>query len=222
MTSNDFDESVTTDNTEGTSRLAKARAWAQEHPRATMASALVAALLMGTGIGGSGSAGRIEEAEAAVSASESREEQLAEEIEILESELDEIQPLAALSEGHATSLSTCEADLETLTADMETLTADIEAREADVAAAEAAIADREVAVAAREEAVLAAEAGPSVSTSDQIVGFADTAPAAPAEPVSAYYGNCSEARAAGAAPLYRGDPGYRSGLDRDDDGVACE
>jgi hypothetical protein len=29
-------------------------------------------------------------------------------------------------------------------------------------------------------------------------------------------------RAAGKAPLYRGDPGYRAGLDRDDDGVACE
>jgi micrococcal nuclease len=37
-----------------------------------------------------------------------------------------------------------------------------------------------------------------------------------------YYANCTEARSAGAAPLYRGDPGYRSGLDRDDDGVACE
>jgi hypothetical protein len=41
-------------------------------------------------------------------------------------------------------------------------------------------------------------------------------------PSSAYYGNCSEARAAGAAPLHVGEPGYRSGLDRDGDGVACE
>ncbi len=39
---------------------------------------------------------------------------------------------------------------------------------------------------------------------------------------SVYYANCDAARAAGAAPLYRGDPGYRSGLDRDNDGVACE
>lgn len=39
---------------------------------------------------------------------------------------------------------------------------------------------------------------------------------------SVYYANCSEARAAGAAPIYRGEPGYRSGLDRDNDGVACE
>ncbi|HZF44718.1 MAG TPA: excalibur calcium-binding domain-containing protein [Sphingomonadaceae bacterium] len=37
-----------------------------------------------------------------------------------------------------------------------------------------------------------------------------------------YYANCAQARAAGAAPLRRGDPGYRAGLDRDDDGVACE
>jgi Excalibur calcium-binding domain len=44
---------------------------------------------------------------------------------------------------------------------------------------------------------------------------------APAPPAS-YYGNCSAARAAGAAPLYAGQPGYRPGLDRDKDGVACE
>ncbi len=37
-----------------------------------------------------------------------------------------------------------------------------------------------------------------------------------------YYANCTEARAAGAAPIRRGEPGYRPGLDRDDDGVACE
>lgn len=38
----------------------------------------------------------------------------------------------------------------------------------------------------------------------------------------AYFPNCSAARAAGAAPIRRGEPGYRSGLDRDDDGIACE
>ena len=48
----------------------------------------------------------------------------------------------------------------------------------------------------------------------------------PAETVrreaSAYYPNCSAARAAGAAPIYSGQPGYRSALDRDGDGIACE
>ena len=38
----------------------------------------------------------------------------------------------------------------------------------------------------------------------------------------AYYANCTEAKAAGAAPLYRGEPGYREKLDRDKDGIACE
>jgi len=40
--------------------------------------------------------------------------------------------------------------------------------------------------------------------------------------VGIYFENCDAARAAGAAPVRRGDPGYRSGLDRDDDGVGCE
>lgn len=47
-------------------------------------------------------------------------------------------------------------------------------------------------------------------------------PAQPAQKPQAYYRNCAEAKAAGAAPLYQGDPGYRSALDRDHDGVACE
>lgn len=39
---------------------------------------------------------------------------------------------------------------------------------------------------------------------------------------STYYDNCSDARAAGAAPVHRGEPGYGSHLDRDGDGVGCE
>jgi beta-lactam-binding protein with PASTA domain len=39
---------------------------------------------------------------------------------------------------------------------------------------------------------------------------------------SAYYKNCDAARAAGAAPIYRGEAGYRPALDRDKDGIACE
>jgi competence protein ComEC len=37
-----------------------------------------------------------------------------------------------------------------------------------------------------------------------------------------YYQNCTAVRNAGAAPLYKGDPGYSTQLDRDKDGVACE
>lgn len=39
---------------------------------------------------------------------------------------------------------------------------------------------------------------------------------------SAYYRNCAAARAAGAAPVMRGEPGYSRRLDRDGDGVGCE
>ncbi|MGA5406243.1 excalibur calcium-binding domain-containing protein [Streptomyces lavendulocolor] len=39
---------------------------------------------------------------------------------------------------------------------------------------------------------------------------------------SVYYANCTAARAAGAAPVHRGEPGYASHLDRDNDGVGCD
>lgn len=39
---------------------------------------------------------------------------------------------------------------------------------------------------------------------------------------SVFYANCSAARAAGAAPVMRGAPGYSRKLDRDNDGVGCE
>ncbi len=39
---------------------------------------------------------------------------------------------------------------------------------------------------------------------------------------SIFYSGCRAVRAAGAAPLYRGQPGYRPGMDSDNDGIACE
>ena len=42
------------------------------------------------------------------------------------------------------------------------------------------------------------------------------------EPQKEFYSNCKAVKAAGAAPLYRGDPGYSEDLDRDGDGIACE
>ena len=37
-----------------------------------------------------------------------------------------------------------------------------------------------------------------------------------------YFRSCAEAWRAGVAPIRRGEPGYRPGLDGDNDGVACE
>lgn len=53
-------------------------------------------------------------------------------------------------------------------------------------------------------------------------GGVDLGPTSAPEPADVYFSSCADARSAGAAPLRRGDPGYRSELDRDNDGVACE
>lgn len=52
-------------------------------------------------------------------------------------------------------------------------------------------------------------------------------PAAPVAPLveapaAAYYANCAAVRAAGAAPIRAGDPGFQAKFDRDGDGVGCE
>jgi hypothetical protein len=45
-------------------------------------------------------------------------------------------------------------------------------------------------------------------------------------PAAVSYANCTEVRNAGAAPMYQGQPGYASHLDRDGDGdgdgIGCE
>jgi len=56
-------------------------------------------------------------------------------------------------------------------------------------------------------------------------GTAAKAPAAPeAEPASSSvsYQNCTAVKAAGAAPIKAGDPGWDTKFDRDGDGVGCE
>lgn len=45
---------------------------------------------------------------------------------------------------------------------------------------------------------------------------------APAPDTVQSFASCAEARAAGAAPVHSGDPGYSRRIDRDGDGVACE
>lgn len=42
------------------------------------------------------------------------------------------------------------------------------------------------------------------------------------EPAASRFASCAQAREAGAAPVYAGQPGYWWGLDRNGDGVTCE
>ncbi|MEP7006025.1 MAG: excalibur calcium-binding domain-containing protein [Sphingomonas bacterium] len=51
---------------------------------------------------------------------------------------------------------------------------------------------------------------------------AASAAAAIAVESSVHYAGCNEVRDLGKAPLYRGQPGYRIGMDGDNDGIACE
>ncbi|TFD34254.1 DUF1524 domain-containing protein [Cryobacterium cryoconiti] len=53
----------------------------------------------------------------------------------------------------------------------------------------------------------------------------EPAPAAPAPapaPVDVYYENCDAVRAAGAAPIQAGSPGFQPKFDRDKDGIGCD
>jgi len=81
----------------------------------------------------------------------------------------------------------------------------------------------------RQDVYIAADAAPPAHTCGQPsaattegTARATTGATTREAPAAASYLNCSAARAADAAPLYAGRPGYSSELDRDGDGIACE
>ncbi len=89
--------------------------------------------------------------------------------------------------------------------------------EAAAKVAAAKVAAEAAAAQAAAEAEVAAKAA-----ADQAAKSAADKAAKVSAPSSTYYANCSEAKATGAAPIYVGQPGYSTKLDRDKDGVACE
>jgi micrococcal nuclease len=83
----------------------------------------------------------------------------------------------------------------------------------------------------REDAYVAVDAAtphvcPSPSSPDTTTSGGATSPApsggGPGTGPGGAWRNCTEARAAGAAPVRRGDPGFGDHLDRDRDGIGCE
>lgn len=89
------------------------------------------------------------------------------------------------------------------------------------AAAEAARVASEQAAAAEASRIAAEQAAAAEAARLAAQQAAPPQAPAPAAP-DAYYENCTAARAAGAAPIYLGQPGYRPKLDGNSDGVACE
>lgn len=82
-------------------------------------------------------------------------------------------------------------------------------------------------VIAQQKADAAAEAARQQAASEEAAKQAAAAAATAAQSQQSsssnvYYANCTAARAAGVTPIYSGQPGYRSSLDRDNDGIACE
>ena len=61
-----------------------------------------------------------------------------------------------------------------------------------------------------------------VAVPDPVLPTRAPKPATSSAAASGVFRSCAEVRAAGAAPLRRGDPGWSARLDRDGDGVACE
>ncbi|OKL37376.1 hypothetical protein BLL40_05415 [Domibacillus mangrovi] len=60
------------------------------------------------------------------------------------------------------------------------------------------------------------------STPSELFDETENIPSSDSSTTPEFYDNCSAAQAAGAAPVYAGDPGYGPHLDRDGDGVRCE
>jgi hypothetical protein len=63
---------------------------------------------------------------------------------------------------------------------------------------------------------------PGDTVAAEQVGFVSGFGRARAPQAGDSWGGCNDARAAGTAPIYRGEPGYREDMDGDSDGIACE
>lgn len=103
---------------------------------------------------------------------------------------------------------------------------------ADKAAGEQAAAEKAAAAAKAAADRAAADQAAAQQAAKQVPAPAAPAPApapvvpapvrvAPA-PAAVSYANCTAVRAAGAAPIYAGTPGYGKHLDRDGDGIGCD
>jgi TolA-binding protein len=176
----------------------------------------VVAFLLGIAAGGDGEdlTGQVQLLEAELATTESQ----------LEDKEAEAADLADNLEATEQTLSDAMAGLEERQAELDDLTEATEAQQAKLDDRQAALDDREAGLDDREadldvwESTIEQQSrtgGSASSPSTNDTGSSSSS-------TSVYYENCDAARAAGAAPVRRGDPGYAPHLDRDNDGVGCE
>ncbi|MFF8346264.1 excalibur calcium-binding domain-containing protein [Cellulosimicrobium funkei] len=185
--------------------------------RAALLTAAGVALFVVGLLVGQGSSGRaLDEARTLVA-------QAADEQDEVEGERAELDAERTALEEQTAAAQAAQTELDERATALQSSEADVAAREGAVATVEADLATRVSDVEGREAAVAQAEAAAAAARSTQQsrpsapAGVADTGGS-----TSTYYQNCDAVRAAGAAPLLRGEPGYAPKLDRDGDGVACE
>lgn len=165
----------------------------------------ITALLLGSGLGGVGSQERIQELTAS-------EQQLTAQLEVLTAKNLALVAASDKFDEERTELSQRLEEQTVQISDLDAKNAELEVQKTtlqkDKSALEAAKTELEA----------------KIAELDALPTYTPQTFTAPVqEPVSsAYYKNCTEARSAGAAPLYSGSPGYGRHLDRDGDGVACE
>lgn len=176
----------------------------------------VGGLLFGVGIGGSSGTAAADRAEDLMA--EAEQEQAEVRTLLAEAEEEQAAQVEDLDE-REDILDARETEVD----EREAAVAEVE----DVAAAQAQLATDQSTLAAAQQALDARSA--ELDQREAAINAMAAAAQVPATSVpassgggSAYYANCDAARAAGAAPVLRGEPGYRSGLDRDDDGIGCE
>ena len=169
------------------------------------------AFLLGVGVGGAG-----DETDVAATPQYIA---LQDDLEVAQDEASVLSDeVAAAEEQVRQAAAAAQAQIEQQTAAISQRATALDQREQDLVA-------RESALRAAERAATSSRSSSSSSSSGSVSSGAGSASVVEPEPevsVSASYGNCTEARAAGAAPVRVGDPGYGRHLDRDGDGVGCE
>jgi glucan-binding YG repeat protein len=131
---------------------------------------------------------------------------------------DAIGKASAIDSARPDDYATAASDVQTA---MDAVTASVEKKQQDdAAAAQQAEAEKKAAEEAAAQKVAADKAAADAAA--QQASQQAQQQAQQQNSGSAYYPNCAAVRAAGKAPLHRGDPGYSSKLDRDGDGIACE
>lgn len=189
----------------------KVRGRKQDRPRRrvpllALMGASVGALVVGSAIGAAGGASDTGEFEA----------QLATVRQQLATAEDSLKEQTESREKAVSDLSAAEATAAGLQQKVDSMTA-------EAATSTTTLASRDARIAELEAAAASAAAAP-ITAADSPAAAAEQAapPAATTGGGSVYYANCTEVRAAKAAPIRAGDAGYSRGLDRDGDGIACE